>query len=62
MVGGPMSVMMTGMIILVLVVLAGHDGVRRKAEKGMGMGMSHRVTSMIFIALSLCPKDNLVRK
>ena len=56
-----MSVVMTGMIIWV-VELAGHDGVLRKAEKGMGMGKSHRVTSMIFIALSLCPKDNLVRK
>ena len=57
-----MSVVMTGMVIWVLVELAGHDGVRRKAEKGMRMGKSHRVTSMIFIALSLCPKDNLVRK
>ena len=40
MVRGLMSVMMTGMIIWVLVVLASHDGVRRKAEKGMGMGRS----------------------
>ena len=62
MVGGLMSVMMAGMIIWVLVVLAGHDGVRRKAEKGMGMGKSHRVTLMTFKALSLCPKDNWVRK
>ena len=62
MVGGLMSVMMTGMIIWVLEVLAGHDGVRRKTEKGMGMGKFHRVTLTIFIALSLCPKDNWVRK
>jgi hypothetical protein len=48
MVGGLMSVMMTGMIVWVLVVLAGHDGVRRKAEKEMGMGKFHRVTLMIF--------------